>query len=124
VTPYKVESYRVGEWNETRYRILVDGRVVDDAQGYGYKTAAKAHAAWNYKNGGRQRQLEKTKSAKEWLKSFPKLKAEFDELVEWNFKQIALGEYTLADIFAQSRTETRNCYSFGSSMVFKTIGHL
>lgn len=25
------------------------GEIVDDAQGYGYKTPQKAHAAWNYK---------------------------------------------------------------------------
>lgn len=26
------------------------GEVLDDAQGYGYKTAQKAHAAWSYKH--------------------------------------------------------------------------
>lgn len=26
------------------------GEILDDAQGYGYKTAQKAHAAWNYKH--------------------------------------------------------------------------
>ena len=64
MVPYKVESYRIaGERYELRYRILVDGVITDDAQGYGYRTPAKAHAAWNYKNGGKQKQLEKTRAA-------------------------------------------------------------
>lgn len=35
-----------------RYMIInVDtGEILDNAQGYGYRTAQKAHAAWNYKH--------------------------------------------------------------------------
>ena len=35
-----------------RYMIVDEntGEVLDDAQGYGYKTAQKAHLAWNYKH--------------------------------------------------------------------------
>lgn len=37
---------------ETRYQIIDadTGEVLDDAQGYGYRTPQKAHAAWAYKH--------------------------------------------------------------------------
>lgn len=37
---------------ETRYQIIdaATGKVLDDAQGYGYRTPQKAHAAWAYKH--------------------------------------------------------------------------
>lgn len=57
---YKVEAYPVRHkavdqydhsYTETRYRVVdLDGKVLDDAQGYGYKTAQNAHAAWGYKS--------------------------------------------------------------------------
>ena len=40
------------ETREKRY-VIIDtesGEIVDDAQGYGYKTAQKAYAGWSYKN--------------------------------------------------------------------------
>ena len=42
---------------ETRFIIIdEDGVIVDDAQGYGYKTASKAHkAAWYKFNGGKKK---------------------------------------------------------------------
>jgi len=50
---------------EKRY-IIVDtesGEIVDDAQGYGYKTAQKAYAGWYYKN--RDKSKDKEKAEKE-----------------------------------------------------------
>ena len=38
------------ETREKRYVIIESGEIVDDAQGYGYKTAQKAYAGWSYKN--------------------------------------------------------------------------
>ena len=46
------------------------GAVLDDAQGYGYKTPQKAHAAWAYKNRSRDKlkaQKEKERSIKAWM---------------------------------------------------------
>ncbi len=42
---------------QTRFDMCdMDGNVIDDAQGYGYKTAQSAHKAASYKlNGGKQR---------------------------------------------------------------------
>lgn len=59
--------------NDERY-VLVDvetGEVVDDAQGYGYKTKQKAHAAWAYKTRDKSKDKEKAakyKKIKQWLK--------------------------------------------------------
>ena len=89
---YKAVSYRVVNhndaiidenepWNnmpaydthETRFRIISTktGEVLDDAQGYGYKTAQKAYSGYLYKT--RDRSKDKEKQAKKrhiqrWLK--------------------------------------------------------
>ena len=42
------------------------GEILDDAQGYGYKTAQKAYAAYGYKNRTPQ-QKQKEKEIKNWL---------------------------------------------------------
>lgn len=47
-----VKSSELSKPYEPRY-VVVDfntGAILDDAQGYGYKTPQKAHAAWGYKN--------------------------------------------------------------------------
>jgi len=61
------------ETREKRY-VIIDtesGEIVDDAQGYGYKTAQKAYAGWSYKN--RDKSKDKEKAEKEriiarWLR--------------------------------------------------------
>jgi hypothetical protein len=48
--------------------VVVDnetGEVLDDAQGYGYKTAQKAHVAWAYKTRDKSKDAEKMKKKKE-----------------------------------------------------------
>ena len=54
--PYEVrhepeDEYDFG-YSETRYRLVdvATGEIVDDAQGYGYRTAAGAHRAYGYKS--------------------------------------------------------------------------
>ena len=46
---------------EIRYVIknMESGEIVDDAQGYGYKSAQKAYAGWAYKNRDKSRDSEK-----------------------------------------------------------------
>lgn len=54
--------------------VVVDadtGKVLDDAQGYGYRTPQKAHAAWVYKNRDRSKDKEKEQKRKhirKWMK--------------------------------------------------------
>ena len=52
INPYKAEI---------RYVIkdMESGEIVDDAQGYGYKSAQKAYAGWAYKNRDKSRDSEK-----------------------------------------------------------------
>ena len=64
---YKVVS--VEKNNEKRY-IIVDiktNKVLDNAQGYGYKTRIGAHKAWGYKNRT-PKQIQKENRLKKWIK--------------------------------------------------------
>ena len=59
--------------NEARYVIkdMESGEIVDDAQGYGYKSARKAYAGWAYKSRDKSRDAEKAKKVKmisKWMK--------------------------------------------------------
>ena len=107
---YRVEPYKVGitesyegvrsyQRTETRYRITVDGKVVDDAQGYGYKSAAAAHRSWSYQYGGKRRQTEKRVAARRWLRLHPGVRPVFEKITENNLKEIALGELTKNEVF-------------------------
>ncbi len=60
---------------ETRYAIYDEetGELLDDAQGYGYKSRKKAYAAWAYKHRDRAKEAEKKKRAREiivWQKPY------------------------------------------------------
>lgn len=47
------------------------GEIVDDAQGYGYKTAQNAYKAWGYKNRDKSKDAEKEEKRKlvrNWMK--------------------------------------------------------
>lgn len=60
-------------WSEKRWCIMDEetGEILDDAQGYGYKTPQKAYAAWGYKHRDTSKdaeKLEKTKVIKQWMK--------------------------------------------------------
>ena len=70
---YKVERYSTTKDYEKRYRIVSTetGEILDDAQGYGYKTAKKAYAAYSYKHRDRSKDMEraaKEKKIKKWMK--------------------------------------------------------
>jgi len=93
---YRVESYSVHKDPETiydlaseelRYRVVdaITGKVLDDAQGYGYKSAQKAHAAWNFKRNGGYSQSVIT--AGKWLENHPAIIKEFEMICEINLKE-------------------------------------
>lgn len=56
------EFMGIGNYTETRYRIVNEqtGEVIDDAQGYGYKSFQKAQKALWYKTN--KKEIEKTKN--------------------------------------------------------------
>ena len=79
---YKVvESEKLSTYDEKRY-IVIDiktGKVLDDAQGYGYKSIKKAYSAYGYKKRDKSKDKEKQmkeKKIKNWMlenRSFIKL---------------------------------------------------
>lgn len=69
---YKAVKYKVTT-SEIRFRIISTetGEILDDAQGYGYKTAQKAYAAYAYKNRDKSKDKEKILKQKhiaKWMK--------------------------------------------------------
>jgi hypothetical protein len=61
------------------------GEVLDDAQGYGYKTAQKAYAGYGYKHRDKSKDAEKAQKrryAQKWLKEHPKFVKAMDA-VAW-----------------------------------------
>lgn len=68
-----VRSSELSKPYEPRY-IVVDfntGAILEDAQGYGYKTPRKAHAAWGYKNrtpAQKAAQESAKKTVRKWAK--------------------------------------------------------
>lgn len=68
-----IEDKTLSKGYEKRF-IIVDkdtGEILDDAQGYGYKTAQKAYAAYNYKTRDKSKdkeKLAKKKSIQQWMK--------------------------------------------------------
>lgn len=71
-----VEKKTSGDPYDRRY-VVIDrdtGEVLDDAQGYGYKTAQNAHKAYGYKNPSKKKIREKklkTRRIKQWMKEHP-----------------------------------------------------
>lgn len=68
-----VASPSLSDFGDKRY-VIVDtdtGEIVDDAQGYGYKTLKKAYASWAYKNRDKSKDKErraKDAAIRQWLK--------------------------------------------------------
>ena len=63
----------VSEKGGIRYAIvdIETGEIMDDAQGYGYKSAQKAYAGWAYKNRDKSRDAEKAEKEiiiSRWMK--------------------------------------------------------
>ncbi len=90
--------------NEKRF-IMIDentGEVIDDAQGYGYKTKQKAYSAYNYKyGGGKDRHSEYKKFWRE-RKDIAKF---IGKLYSMWIKEILKGEITEDDILAEVEKE-------------------
>ena len=67
------ENHPAYDTSKTRYCIvsIETGEVLDDAQGYGYKTAQKAYAGFAYKNRDKSKdkeRLAKKKHIENWMK--------------------------------------------------------
>lgn len=71
------------------------GEIVDDAQGYGYKTPQKAYAAYNYKHRGGKK---KHQVAAAYWRKHKEIKIFCEDLIEANAKDFVLGIYNLKDL--------------------------
>jgi hypothetical protein len=88
---------------DPRYVIVDDdGKIVDDAQGWGYKSKQKAYKAMWYKfDGGKQKVSEKISKKNEFFQKHDGLAKFLHKIQENNFKEIARGEVTDEDILAE-----------------------
>lgn len=92
---YKVEPYEVIKQYdemfslpETRYRIvsIETGEILDDAQGYGYKSARNAHVGYAYKTKSKKKNkknLAKARRIQKWLKEHNEF---LEDMEYWCFK--------------------------------------
>ena len=99
---YKViHSESLSKPYDLRY-ICVDpetGEILDDAQGYGYKSAQKAHAAFQYKNQSKAQKkakAQKKKRVADWVKSHK----DYTTAVEIYFDDMVHGCYDKFDTAA------------------------
>ena len=95
-----VKSSELSKPYEPRY-VVVDfntGAILDDAQGYGYKTPQKAHAAWGYKNrtpAQKAAQESAKKAVHKWAKEHRDFMNDMEDLAF----RIAKGSYGPDDKF-------------------------
>jgi len=104
----KIISYKSNnEFEEVRYAISDDdGKIIDDAQGWGYTSAAKANKAMWYKfKGGKQKIQSKNDKRKSFFKKYNGLEQFINDIFENNFKEIARGEVTDEDILEEIKNE-------------------
>lgn len=102
VTHHKEVIDKERPWNnlsayytsEIRYRIVSTetGEVLDDAQGYGYKTAQKAYSAYAYKTRDKSKDKEKY-LRKEHIRQWMKEHESFVEAMDTAAFEIAKGSW-------------------------------
>ena len=99
----KIEVVRGGSEDSDyspRY-IIIDketGEVLDDGQGYGYKTKRNAYACYGYKNRDKSKDHEK-EYKKRCVKRFCKANREFISLLERIEFEISVGKCGPEDVF-------------------------
>lgn len=80
-----IKSKELSEPNNPRY-VIVDietNEVLDDAQGWGYKSVKKAYAAYGYKTRDKSKDAKKKKeeqAIRQWWKKHKKLKHDLEYL--------------------------------------------
>ena len=89
-----IKSKELSEPNNPRY-VIVDAEtseILDDAQGYGYKSAQNAYAGYGYKNRDKSKDTKKKQEEREirqWWKKHNELKCDLEYLAF----EIAKGGY-------------------------------
>lgn len=90
----ETQPYEIKRRGDGRFLIYTtDGRVLDDANGYGYRDRQKAEkAAWYRFKGGRSKTAAAKKAATTFWRLHPAFALEAVALLEMEFKAIALGD--------------------------------
>lgn len=96
---FKVVPFKNSD-HETRYRVVSADteKILDDAQGYGYRTIQKAYAGYGYKTRDKSKDAEKTAKAKE-IKAWLKAHHGFSEFMSQIAFEIAKGSWGPDDKF-------------------------
>lgn len=95
-----VKSEALSDNYDIRY-VVVDkdtGEVLDNAQGYGYRTVQAAYKAWAYKTRDRSKDKEKAQRRKE-IRSWMKQHKGFVEVMDTFAFEIAKGSWGAEDKF-------------------------
>ena len=87
------------------------GEIVDNAQGYGYKTKQKAHAAWAFKTRDKSKDKEKQAERRKiryWLKQHKEVQDDVESL--WldamkNYEDVKLDAKTMRQILKNNDLE-------------------
>ena len=98
---------------EDRYVVVnvETGEIVDNAQGYGYKTKQKAHAAWAFKTRDKSKDKEKQAERRKiryWLKQHKEVQDDVESL--WldamkNYEDVKLDAKTMRQILKNNDLE-------------------
>jgi len=93
-----IKSEKLSSPWEPRFIIVDDnGNVLDDAQGWGYTSAEKAHRAWGWKTNKKARK--KDKSCAKWWKKHKEFSEKVSDLYLCNSKELCSGEFDEGDVF-------------------------
>ena len=88
---YNTDKY----WNCYAIADAETGEILDDAQGYGYKTAPNAYRCWYYKHRDKSKDKEKRKKEykiKDWLKIHRKDIEQDLQDTQWYYIKDGIGE--------------------------------
>lgn len=90
-----VFSEELSKYDDKRY-VIVDiesGKILDNAQGHGYKSPQKAYACYAYKKRNRSKdkeKQEKEKRIKKWLRENREFTSQLDSEAYWSMKDPAV----------------------------------
>ncbi len=95
--------YTIVNFSNNRFAIADENNcIIDDAQGYGYKTwqSAKRAAVWKY-DGGKEKLKNQKQQYLNWVKedSNATIVKEINDTFELNWKELSRNEVTVDDIF-------------------------
>lgn len=127
--PYKTtktikDEYEEYNKTEIRYRIVsIDtGEILDDAQGYGYKTAQKAYAGYSYKNRDKSKdkaKQEKVNKIKKWIKENKSFIDDL-EIIDFDIIKNSCGTKTInADVVNELLKENKLSPDFTANELLK-----